>query len=104
LYPHLQGTITVGETNRVASPREAIDAGIALVTDDRKGEGLVLIMSVFENLLLPSYRRVSAMGTLLQKTKQTSIVDRWISSLKIKVHDPAAEVGTLSGGNQQKVV
>jgi|UPI00055502AD ribose transport system ATP-binding protein len=104
LYPHLQGKIMIGEKSRITSPRDAIDAGIALVTDDRKGEGLVLMMSVFENLLLPSYRRISSMGTLLEKSKQTGIVEKWISDLKIKVHDPAVAVGTLSGGNQQKVV
>ncbi len=104
LFPRVQGTILIGENNRISSPRDAIDAGIALVTDDRKGEGLVLIMSVFENLLLPSYKRISAMGTLMEKSKQTSIVGKWVSNLKIKVHDPSVEVGTLSGGNQQKVV
>jgi ABC-type sugar transport system ATPase subunit len=104
LYPNMQGTITVNGQTRIRSPREAIDAGIALVTDDRKGEGLVLIMSVFENLLLPSYRRISAGGTLMQRAKQTSIVEKWVDLLKIKVHDPAVEAGTLSGGNQQKVV
>lgn len=104
LFPQIQGTITVGEKSRIISPRDAIDAGIALVTDDRKSEGLVLMMSVFENLLLPSYRRISALGTLLEKSKQTSIVDNWVSNLKIKVHDPAVQAGTLSGGNQQKVV
>lgn len=104
LYPRLQGSILIGDNNRITSPRDAIDAGIALVTDDRKGEGLVLIMSVFENLLLPSYQRISAMGTLMEKSKQSSIVSKWVSNLKIKVHDPAVEAGTLSGGNQQKVV
>ncbi len=104
LYPHIKGKISVDGNGQITTPRSAIDAGIALVTDDRKHEGLVLIMSVFENLLLPSYRRVSAMGTLMGKTKQNDIVSKWVSHLKIKVHNPAVEVGTLSGGNQQKVV
>ncbi|MGO0062679.1 sugar ABC transporter ATP-binding protein [Brevibacillus fluminis] len=104
LYPQAKGTITVDGKSGITSPKAAIDAGIALVTDDRKGEGLVLIMSVFENLLLPSYRRISSFGTLLEKSRASGIVERWIAGLKIKVHNPAVAVGTLSGGNQQKVV
>ncbi|WP_301107473.1 sugar ABC transporter ATP-binding protein [Sporosarcina sp.] len=102
LYPDMQGTVKVGG-KKVTQPREAIDAGLALVTDDRKDEGLVLGMSVYENLLLPSYRKISSFG-VLQKRKKEKIVDRWIKDLKIKVHHSSVEVGTLSGGNQQKVV
>ncbi|MEK4023722.1 sugar ABC transporter ATP-binding protein [Sporosarcina sp. FSL W7-1283] len=102
LYPHKEGTIKVGGKT-VNTPREAIDAGIALVTDDRKDEGLVLGMSVYENLLLPSYRRISFFGVLHKRNKE-KIVDRWIKALNIKVHHSSVEVGTLSGGNQQKVV
>lgn len=104
MYPQMKGSIMVNGRSRISSPKEAIDAGIALVTDDRKGNGLVLSMSVFENLLLPSYRRISSFGTLLQKSLQTGIVEKWVAGLKIKVHDPSVEVETLSGGNQQKVV
>lgn len=87
----------------IKNPKQAIDAGISLVTDDRKGEGLVLELSVYENLLLPFYRRLSKVG-VLKKTKMDQIVDKWIKDLHIKVHHPEVEVGTLSGGNQQKVV
>ncbi|MDV2684439.1 sugar ABC transporter ATP-binding protein [Alkalihalophilus lindianensis] len=87
----------------VETPKEAIDAGIALVTDDRKSEGVILDLSVYENLLMPFYRRISKTG-ILNKTKMDQIVDKWINDLKIKVHEPHVEVRTLSGGNQQKVV
>ncbi|MDQ0218089.1 sugar ABC transporter ATP-binding protein [Peribacillus cavernae] len=102
LYKNMSGTVTVGSMN-ISSPKQAIDAGIALVTDDRKQEGLVLGLSVYENLLLPAYRKISRFG-VLQKDKKDEIVNRWINDLKIKVHDPHVEVRTLSGGNQQKVV
>lgn len=102
LYGDMSGTVKVG-SKLVRTPKEAIDAGIALVTDDRKQEGLVLGLSVYENLLLPSYRRISRFG-ILRKTKKDEIVNRWLKDLKIKVHDPQVEVRTLSGGNQQKVV
>lgn len=102
LYPEMEGTVTIGD-QKVCTPRGAIDAGIALVTDDRKDEGLILGMSVYENLLLPSYRKISSFG-ILQKRKKEKIVERWIKALNIKVHHSSVEVGTLSGGNQQKVV
>lgn len=87
----------------IHTPKQAIDSGIALVTDDRKGEGLVLNLSVYENLLLPYYRKIGKTG-VLNKAKMDAIVDKWVDALKIKVHHPSVEVGTLSGGNQQKVV
>jgi ribose transport system ATP-binding protein len=102
LYRDMSGTVEV-DSKSVTTPKEAIDAGIALVTDDRKQEGLVLGLSVYENLLLPSYRKISRFG-LLRKKKKDEIVNRWVKDLKIKVHDPQVEVRTLSGGNQQKVV
>lgn len=87
----------------ISTPKQAIDAGIALVTDDRKGEGLILNLSVYENLLLPYYRKIGKSG-VLNKAKMDTIVDKWVDALSIKVHHPSVEVGTLSGGNQQKVV
>jgi ribose transport system ATP-binding protein len=102
MYPNMKGTVKV-DSKLVKGPRGAIDAGIALVTDDRKQEGLVLGLSVYENLLLPTYRKISRFG-VLQRRKKDEIVNRWVKDLKIKVHDPKVEVRTLSGGNQQKVV
>jgi ribose transport system ATP-binding protein len=102
LYNNISGTVKV-DSKSVRSPRGAIDAGIALVTDDRKSEGLVLGLSVYENLLLPSYRKISRFG-VLQRRKKDEIVNRLVKELKIKVHDTKVEVRTLSGGNQQKVV
>lgn len=96
------GSITFLDQS-IGTPKQAIDSGIALVTDDRKGEGLVLNLSVYENLLLPFYRKIGKTG-VLNKSKMDTIVSKWIDALKIKVHHPSVEVGTLSGGNQQKVV
>lgn len=88
---------------KVETPKQAIDAGIALVTDDRKSEGVILDLSVYENLLMPFYRKISKTG-ILTKVKMDPIVDKWIKDLRIKVNKPNDEVRTLSGGNQQKVV
>lgn len=87
----------------IQTPKQAIDAGISLVTDDRKGEGLVLNLSVYENLLIPFYRKMSKSG-VLSKQKMDQIVNKWVKDLRIKVPHSSEEVGKLSGGNQQKVV
>lgn len=104
IYAQAQGIVKVNGGKPIRSIRSAIDAGIALVTDDRKGLGLVLSMSVAENILLAHYRRLAKLGILATKMKETEIVKEWVGKLHIKVHSPAVEVVTLSGGNQQKVV
>lgn len=102
LYTNMQGRVDMLGTE-INSPKQAIDAGIALVTDDRKDEGLILDLSVFENLLLPFYRR-SSKGGIVKNKILYPIADKWIDSLKVKTPNKEARVGNLSGGNQQKVV
>ena len=85
------------------TPREAINAGIALVTEDRKGTGLVLSLSVRENLTLASLAAVSAAG-VVSAGKERESARGSIQSLAIKTTSMEMLVNTLSGGNQQKVV
>ena len=87
----------------IKKPMDAIRAGIALVTEDRKGEGLVLELSVRENLALPNLRTLSRSGFMSHCMEQ-EFVDKSIQKLHVKVHHPNQRVGSLSGGNQQKVV
>ncbi|WP_280770638.1 sugar ABC transporter ATP-binding protein [Salipaludibacillus daqingensis] len=96
------GEVRINGTS-VRSPQQAISEGIALLTDDRKSEGLVLELSVAENILMPNYRTISNRG-YLPKKKMKTIVNQWIKELSIKTSTPEVEVRTLSGGNQQKVV
>ena len=98
------GTITLnGEQVEFKSPREAIRHGIAYVTEDRKGEGLVLPMSVAHNTTLAALRDFVS-GGLLNSAKEAKVVDEQIEALNTKVHSPRVAVKSLSGGNQQKVV
>ena len=85
------------------SPREAIEAGVALVTEDRKLTGLVLGMETGENISLASLQRLSPIG-VVDRGAEGALVSRYIQELKVKVAGPQQVVGTLSGGNQQKVV
>ena len=92
-----------GEAIRVTNPRAAIDHGIYLIPEDRKGCGLLLDVSIAENISLPdlaSYLRFLLVNTA-QETKNARIQRE---QLKIRAPDVATAVGSLSGGNQQKVV
>ncbi|WP_400162714.1 sugar ABC transporter ATP-binding protein [Brevibacillus sp. TJ4] len=99
-----QGDIYVdGQHVRINRPIDAIRAGIALVTEDRKEEGLVLSLPVRENISLPNLANVSSVGVLKPKAEQ-ELSDETIRRLLIKTAGGEQIVGSLSGGNQQKVV
>ncbi len=92
-----------GREVRVRHPADAIREGIAFVTENRKEEGLVLSLSVRENLSLPNLGALSARG-LIRSRKEARLVEELIRRLSIKTAGPGQEVRFLSGGNQQKVV
>ena len=81
--------------------RGAIAAGVALLPEDRKHEGLVLSMSIQENLSLPTLAR---RGCRLDRSYEAEVAARSVEELGIACSGVAQEVGSLSGGNQQKVV
>jgi ribose transport system ATP-binding protein len=87
----------------IRSPRDAIRAGIALLTEDRKGQGLVLAQSVRDNFALPNLDRFSLLGFVRRRGERQALARR-IEALRIRLADPEQPVGNLSGGNQQKVV
>lgn len=91
-----------GKAVKIDSPAAAVQNKIGFVPDDRKAEGLVLPLSVQENLLSLSLKKVSRYGFLNRKAEQQA-VEAGIERLKIKAA-PRQPVQFLSGGNQQKVV
>jgi D-xylose transport system ATP-binding protein len=92
-----------GRSVEINSPADAIRHGIGFVTEDRKRFGLVLDQTIRNNVTLA---RSSAISTrfIIDERADTAAADRAISSLRIKARSPLTVVGTLSGGNQQKVV
>jgi ribose transport system ATP-binding protein len=92
-----------GQRVDLSDPRQAIKAGLALIPEDRRAQGLVLDHSVRDNLLLPLLKKIER-GLLLDdgagKTLATSLIERFA----VKVANPGRPVRLLSGGNQQKVV
>jgi ribose transport system ATP-binding protein len=92
-----------GRPLRLRSPRDAIAAGIGFVTEDRKGQSLVLVRSVRENTSLVGLRRF-VHGFALDLGREAAAVKEQVRELRIKTPSIASRVGQLSGGNQQKVV
>jgi len=86
------------------SPQEAIHAGIALVPEDRKQQGCFLDQSISQNMTLPSLKRIARWRIFVDEVKERELVDQYRSALSIKMANSAVAVGTLSGGNQQKVL
>ncbi len=92
-----------GKELELTSPRRAISAGIGFVPEDRKNLGLVLEHSVNDNTTIAALRRFAS-GGLMVRSRERQAVERTISDLNIKASSRRAAVGTMSGGNQQKVL
>ncbi len=102
--PALAGRISLGgEELRIRNPREAIARGIYLVPEDRKRSGLVLDMSIAENVSLPDLPGHARAG-LVRGASEAKAAEAQRQSLRIRAPGVAVNAGTLSGGNQQKVV
>jgi ribose transport system ATP-binding protein len=92
-----------GKKLSIGKPRDAIDHGIYLAPESRRAEGLVVEMTVRENISLPSLEHFSRFG-LINRTHERKIAAEQVKSLNIKTPGIETEVLNLSGGNQQKVV
>jgi len=103
LTPATGGEIAIdGSVVPIGSPADAIECGIAYVPEDRRQHGVVLDMSVAANATLASLPAVSRNG-LIRHDVESASAERYINELRIKASSVDAEVGSLSGGNQQKV-
>jgi ribose transport system ATP-binding protein len=99
-----EGVITVaGKPVKRNAPADAITHGMALVPEDRKGAGAVLSMNVLDNGSLPRLSGFTLGGWLRQR-ERTKKVGAAMDSVKLRSRGLSQQVGTLSGGNQQKVV
>jgi inositol transport system ATP-binding protein len=92
------------ELRPLSSPAEAIAAGLALVPEDRKQQGCFLEQSVYQNLTLPSLPRISFWRVFVNERRERELVEHYRQALGIRMAGPHVAIGTLSGGNQQKVL
>jgi ribose transport system ATP-binding protein len=99
-----RGEVSVaGRPLRRLSPAAAIRAGISLLPEDRKAEGIIPDLSVRENIVLAAMPRLSRAG-VVSRAEQDRVVDLFMKRLRIKAASPEQKVSELSGGNQQKVM
>ena len=92
-----------GELRSIGRPRDAINLGVGFLTEDRKTQGLVQLLSVRENICLPSVDRFSSHG-FVSAGEETRAASRYVADLRIKTSSVDQRVLFLSGGTQQKVV
>jgi D-xylose transport system ATP-binding protein len=92
-----------GQPLQIHHPKEAIRAGLGLVSEDRKRFGLILQQSVARNITLANLRKI-APGHVLDENREVQLGNRLVNELDIRVPSISHEVSKLSGGNQQKVV
>ena len=99
-----RGTVRIkGRERRIGSPRAAINSGLGFLTEDRKAQGLVLPLSVKDNLCLPSVDKFTTLG-FVDSRRERRAADRYVRELRIRTPGLDQKVAYLSGGNQQKVV
>ena len=93
-----------GESVRMRTPREAVKRGIGLVPENRKDQGLILPMSIAENLTSANLRGIASARLFINRKRENGITRDYGEKLRIKRNSDREAVGNLSGGNQQKVV
>ena len=103
LTPADSGRIRIeGSEVRIASPRQAVELGIAYVPEDRRRHGVILQMAIAENMTMAVHPRLFP-GGVLRFGAERALALEYMESLGIKAYGPEAPGGSLSGGNQQKV-
>ena len=93
-----------GRQVAIRSPRDAIQQGIGLVPEDRKQQALFLAQAIRNNMSITAQDRITSGGIFISAGKEDALVEEFRNLLKIRMASPDQVVGTLSGGNQQKVV
>jgi len=92
-----------GKEVKIKSPIDAVKHGLFLAPEDRRGEGLVLVRSIKDNIILSNFKNISRCGVLYTK-KENSATQDLMNELSIKADSIHMMAGKLSGGNQQKVI
>jgi len=101
----INGSITYkGQTFKCSRPKDAIDHGIAMLTEDRRLTGIFAVLSVADNISVASLRKYIKFKLMLDKKKIVALVDDNVKKLSIKTPSITTLIQSLSGGNQQKVI
>ena len=104
IFPKESGTVTLdGKLLDINQPRDALDAGIAYIPENRREEGLILGNSVDFNMTLVVLKELIR-GIKKDKAREKELINNYVDKFAIKITSPKQLAGQLSGGNQQKVV
>jgi rhamnose transport system ATP-binding protein len=105
IAPATDGTITLAGTEvRITTPQQAMDLGIAYVSEDRRKLGLAMPLPIFANISLASLKKLLKPFSLIDRQAEAAMAETYRKRLAIRAADTLIEVGKLSGGNQQKVM
>jgi rhamnose transport system ATP-binding protein len=105
IAPATEGTITLAGTEvRITTPQQAMEFGIAYVSEDRRKLGLAMPLPIFANISLASLRKLLKPFGLIDRAAEAAMAETYRKRLAIRSPDTTTEVGKLSGGNQQKVM
>ena len=105
IVPATEGIINLaGHDVRIATPQQAMDLGIAYVSEDRRKLGLAMPLSIFANISLASLKKLLKPFGLIDARAEAAMAETYRKRLAIRSPDSLIEVGKLSGGNQQKVM
>ena len=102
---HSKGTITYkGQELKINQPRDAINNGIAMLTEDRRATGILGVLSIADNVSIASLNQYLIGGIMLDDAKIEQLVQDNVAKLSIKTPSSKTQIQSLSGGNQQKVL
>ncbi|MBD5119036.1 MAG: sugar ABC transporter ATP-binding protein [Clostridiales bacterium] len=102
---HSAGKITYrGKELKINQPKDAIDAGIAMLTEDRRATGILGVLSIADNVSIASLNQYLIGGVMLDDKKIEELVQDNVAKLSIKTPSSKTQIQSLSGGNQQKVL
>ncbi len=102
---HSKGQIFYkGKEMKISRPKDAIDQGIALLTEDRRGSGIMGVLSVADNISISSLNNYLDFGFLINGKKVENLVQENVRKMNIKTPSSKTQIKSLSGGNQQKVL
>ncbi|MGB8818444.1 MAG: sugar ABC transporter ATP-binding protein [Rhizobiaceae bacterium] len=105
VVPASEGAIVIdAKPVTIRTPKEAMDLGIAYVSEDRRKLGLAMAMPIFANISLASLKKLLGFLGLIDSKAEMALAERYRKQLSIRSPDVETEVGKLSGGNQQKVM
>lgn len=102
--PRTDGIVTLaGEAFNTPTPREAIDRGLGMLTEDRKGEGLMMLLDASMNITAPTLKEFNRKTGIHRPAEIQAAIDE-IDRFRIAIPTPISDVSTVSGGNQQKIL